>query len=153
MAETIPFNAEFYRVNTAGGSIYTEIAEVVGITPPNISAGTGNATDLKDTAVQAIKGLADLGEITVTLKYDPNNANITNLESDVTANPGTTARSYVIGYKTITGGGTAQYLTVTGPATGFSINSMEAGSDDPVTCEFTVKVNSKSISSTAPSTA
>lgn len=152
MTETIAFNATFFRENTAGGAVFTEVADVVSITPPNIAAGTGNSTNLKDTAVQSIKGLADLGEITVVVKYDPNDAQIAALETDVTDNPGTASRSYVIGFVTITGGGAAEYLTITGPATGFTISSLEAGSDDPVTCEFTVKVNSKSVSASAPAT-
>ena len=152
MAETISHLGKFYRENTAGGGVYTEATGVLAMTPPNIAAGVGNATDMADTAVQSIKGLPDLGEVTVTLKYDPTDATITALQGDVSAAPGTTDRSYVIGFMTITGGGTAQYRTFTGPATAFTVSEMAAGNDDPLTCQFTVKVNSTSLSATAPST-
>lgn len=152
MAETIPYGAVFYRENTAGGAVFTLVGEVVGITPPAISAGVGDATALDDTAVQSIKGLPDLGECTVRFKYDPNDTGHAALKADVAAAPGTASRTYVLGYVTITGGGTAQYLSMTGPATGWSEDAMEAGNNDPVMAEFTFKVNSIALSSSAPST-
>lgn len=152
MASLVSYGATFWRENTAGGAVFTAVADVVSLQWSGVQRGAGNATNLADTALQSVGGLPDLGEITVVLKMLPDVSAQDDLRGDASATPGAAERAYVIGYPATTGGGTAQYVEFTGPATAWSEGPMEANNDDAVTVEFRVKVNSLSKGTSAPAT-
>lgn len=152
MASLVSYGATFWRENTAGGAVFTAVANVVSVQWRGVSRGVGDATNLADTSRQSVGGLPDLGEIVVVLKMLPDVSAQDDLRGDASATPGAAERAYVIGYPATTGGGTAQYVQFTGPATGWAEGALEAGNDDAVTVEFTVKVNSLSKGTSAPAT-
>ena len=152
MSSMVSFGATFWRENTAGGAVYTAVSEVMAVGWSGVQRGAGNATNLADTSVQSVGGLPDLGEITATLKLLPAVTAQDDLRGDASAAPGSAERTYVIGYPADDASGAAQYLSFTGPATGWRESGLEAGNDDAVTVEFTVKVNALSKSATAPAT-
>lgn len=55
-------------------SVYTAIAQVVGITPPSMDMGTTETTHLLSTWREFIGTIPDGGEIQFTVEYDAANA-------------------------------------------------------------------------------
>jgi hypothetical protein len=144
------YNGTFWREDTAGGDIFTEIADVVSVKWDGVSRNVGSASVLTSLTKQGHAGLPDLGNLQVVLRYDPSNTAIDDLETDAQAAIGSTGRAYAVGVNSAT----PQYRKFTGILVGFEPSSLEAENDDQLTVALTIKVNSMDAwSATAPSTA
>lgn len=79
---SIGYGATFAR--DSGGGVFADIAEVVSITPPQMSRDTPDATHLAspDGYREFISGLRDGGEISLELNFVPADATQTLLRTD-----------------------------------------------------------------------
>lgn len=51
-------------------SVFTAIAQLVGVGPPGMTKGTSEVTDLSDDWKRFIASIKDGGEVTLTVEYD-----------------------------------------------------------------------------------
>jgi hypothetical protein len=74
-AVTIGYGASF-EVSTDGGSVYTELAEIINITPPSDSLDIIDATNMDSTNAtrEFIVGLNDPGECSLEMNFIPGSA-------------------------------------------------------------------------------
>jgi hypothetical protein len=54
--------------------VYTTVPQVKEITPPALEMGTAEATHLTSSAREHVATIADPGEVSFTLQWDPDNA-------------------------------------------------------------------------------
>lgn len=83
MAELLGVGSKFQRETGTPGT-YTDIAQVVGITPPQAAVDVVEVEDLDppEAVKKKLPGLIDAGEVTVTLNFDPSDTGHSTLESD-----------------------------------------------------------------------
>jgi predicted secreted protein len=77
MADAIIGYGAAFSVETGPGTgVFTELAEVVDITPPNLAVDDVEVTHMKSPGrvKEYIAGLTDAGEMQVTLNYIPTSA-------------------------------------------------------------------------------
>lgn len=67
------FAGVFAREDSAGAGTYTDVAEVMSITPPQYARETNDATSRDSTGRyrEFLGGLRDAGEVSIELNYDP----------------------------------------------------------------------------------
>lgn len=128
---SIGYNAVFERDDTG----FSAIAEVVSITPPQMSKDTPDATHLgsPDGYREFISGLRDAGEVSLELNYVPSDATQALLRTDFDAD---TSRSYRITFpdaSTITFDG---FVTALSPSVPL---------DDKMALSVTLKVTGKPV--------
>lgn len=129
-AATSGFGATFSYLST-DPSTYTDLAEVLSVTPPSISVETVDATHMAsdDGFREFIAALKDGGECAVTMNYVE--ASATLLQTLVLAG----LETFKI---TLAGGST---LIFSGIPTSFAID--EVVIDDKMTMSFAIKVSGK----------
>lgn len=73
---TIGHGSAFAIGDGGGPEVFTDLAEVTGITPPNISRDTVDATHMASTEKwrEFVPGLRDPGEVSITLNWIPSGA-------------------------------------------------------------------------------
>lgn len=88
MAETTGLKTKFFRGSDPGtGIVYTEIAQIASITPPQPEREIVEVEELDPPGEvrKKLVGLIDAGEVSVTLNFDPTNTGHLDLESDFQA--------------------------------------------------------------------
>lgn len=71
--ELLGSKVHLYREVTAGGGIFAKVANITRITPPPATRAKAEVTDLDDATRRYLAGLADLGDIALTVHYIPGN--------------------------------------------------------------------------------
>lgn len=141
--------AQFLREDTVGGGTYTAIAEIKSISGPNVARDAVEATsnDSSDDFAEFIPGIADAGEVTLTLNARPDNAThgaASGLAYD--ADNGT-ARAYQVKFPQFNAV-SPPTLTFTAFCTGFEITSETRS---VVTCVAKFKITGKPTRTNWPS--
>lgn len=88
MADTaadIGYGTTFSTGDGASPEVYTELAEVTKITPPNISRDAVEATHMKSPNAwrEFIAGLKNGGDVSLEINYDPNGAAATSFMAEL----------------------------------------------------------------------
>lgn len=76
-----------YLENTAGGGVFTKLADVISGQFPTIARAEVNVTDAENTAEQYIAGLTNLGEVVFTIAYDGGDTVQEALQTEAEAGP------------------------------------------------------------------
>ena len=70
------------RSTTESGS-YTPLAQITNITGPELSRDTIDVSDLSSDWAEFVSAMADAGEVTLDLVFDPADSNVTQLREDL----------------------------------------------------------------------
>ncbi len=135
MAEKTGFMTKFQRESVTPGT-YTDIAQVASITPPQMEREVVEVDDLNpaDGVKRKLAGLIDAGEVSLTLNFDPADADHQGLESDFHAG---VAQNYRIVLPGNYG------WTFSGIVTGFAPSEISAG--EVMQAEVTIAVTNKPV--------
>lgn len=82
-AAMIGYGTKIEIENVAGGGVYTEIGEVTNANKPNIQVDQVEVTTMQspDQTKEYIAGLADRGEVTLSMNWVPGSASDTFIET------------------------------------------------------------------------
>lgn len=132
-AAKIGHGASFAIGDGGGTEIFTDVAEVYSITPPNFSRDTVDATHMASTEKwrEFIAGLRDPGEVKIELNFEPGGAAQDALIAKFTSN---TASNYKITFPN------AEAWTFSALCTAFET---EVPNDDKMTATATFKLTGK----------
>ena len=131
----------FLRETAADSSVFTAIAQVATITPPQLTRETVDVEELApaDDFKKKLVGLIDGGEFSVTLNFDPEEQGHKDLEEDFANGvPYNYRIQFPFDEEVYSDGG---YYDITGIVTGFAPQEITAG--DVMQAEVTIAVTAK----------
>jgi len=131
----------FLRETAADSSVFTAIAQVATITPPQLTRETVDVEELApaDDFKKKLVGLIDGGEFSVTLNFDPDEESHGDLEEDFANGvPYNYRIQFPFDEEVYSGGG---YYDITGIVTGFA--PQEIAASDVMQAEVTIAVTAK----------
>lgn len=131
----------FLRETAADSSVFTAIAQVATITPPQLTRETVDVEELApaDDFKKKLVGLIDGGEFSVTLNFDPDEESHGDLEEDFANGVPYNYRIQFPFDETVYSGG--GYYDITGIVTGFA--PQEIAASDVMQAEVTIAVTAK----------
>lgn len=134
MAEFTGLKTKFQREGTAG--VWTDVALVSTIAPPQPSRDVTDVEELDplDAVKKKLPGLIDVGEVSLTLNFDPANVGHKDLEADFWA-------ALSKGYRILLPNNYA--WTCTGFVSGWAPQEISAG--DVVQAEVTITLTAKPV--------
>lgn len=131
----------FLRETAADSSVFTAIAQVATITPPQLTRETVDVEELApaDDFKKKLVGLIDGGEFSVTLNFDPDEESHGDLEEDFANGvPYNYRIQFPFDEEVYSDGG---YYDITGIVTGFA--PQEIAASDVMQAEVTIAVTAK----------
>lgn len=128
------YGSKFGRGDGASPEVFTDIAECINITPPQLSRETVDGTHLQspDQYMEYLAGMRDAGEVTFTMAYVASGTGQSDIRGDFDSNS-------TVNYK-ITLPNTATW-EFTGLITG--IAPSELANEERVTESVTIKITGK----------
>jgi hypothetical protein len=141
MAEATGLKTTFMRETVASSGVFTAIAQVAKIAPPQLTRDTVDVEELApaDDFKKKLVGLIDGGEFSVTLNFDPEEQDHKDLEEDLANGVQYNYRiQFPFDEKVYSDGG---YYDITGIVTGFA--PQEIAASDVMQAEVTIAVTAK----------
>jgi hypothetical protein len=126
MAEATGLKTTFMRETVASSGVFTAIAQVAKIAPPQLTRETVDVEELApaDDFKKKLVGLIDGGEFSVTLNFDPEEQDHKTLEDDFTNGVPYNYRIQFPFDETVYSGG--GYYSITGTVTSFAPQEIAA---------------------------
>lgn len=120
-------------------SVFTDIAQVVGVGPPKMSKGTSETTDLSMDWKTFIASVKDAGQVTLTIEYDAASATHAALWTAYSEAPTSSNNWGVQDWKTIFADAGNAAVAYSGVLTNFEWDDVDI--EKVVTAQITIKIS------------